>query len=189
MTAPIIIAAILAFLLILALIHVGARIEISENGTNFEVLIGPAKLRISFEKEKKDKKEDKPKKSSKTESKTEKKGMDMKKLKPAVSEIFGILGRLFHHISIDSLIIRYTVSKSDPADTAFTYGYMNAAKNVFKPYISAFKNVKHCDIALCPDFTGENRTVYVFAQATLAVWEIVYIILKANLKVILEVVK
>lgn len=195
MKAIIIVAVILAVLLLIALIRVGVLIEFSEDGLSVKALAGPVKIQLvpskpKIPKDKKEKKPKKKKKKKKSEDKPEKKkGMDIKKLKPVIKTAFATLGRFLSHLSIDSLVVRYTVAKEDPADTAMMYGYINAGAGFLKPYLARFKNIKYSDIRAYTDFSEKKDTVYVLAKTTIAIWEIIYIVIKVDFKSILALLK
>ena len=187
----IIIAAIIAVLLLIALLRVGITLEFSEEGLIVKALAGPVKIQLVPSKQSKhDKKKGKKEKEKNTETKSEKKaGMDIEKIKPAIKTVFASLGRFFSHISIDRLIVRYTVSKNDPADTAMLYGSIHAGAGILQPYLSKFKKIKHSDIRTYADFSQKKDSAYVFVKTTIAIWELIYIVLKLDFKAILAAVK
>lgn len=195
MTAIIIIAAILAVLLLIALLRIGVLLEFSEEGLHVKALAGPVKIQLVSSKtekqtEKKDNADKKAKRKKKSEDKPEKKkGMDLNKIKPVIKTAFDALGRFFSHLRIDTLIVRYTIAKDDPADTAMLYGTINAGAGIIKPYLARFKSVKHSDIRTYTDFAEKKDKVYVLIRTTIAIWELLYIVFKIDFKSIRSLLK
>ena len=172
--------------LVLLLLRVGARATLDENGFSLWATAGPVKLKILPPGKEKAKKPKKPKENKKeTEKPSEEK---KEKPKPKISitldlvttvlkAVGELLGRLRRKICIDRLVIHYTVGSADPADAAMTFGYMSAGIGALMPVIENIFKVKERDVGAALDFDADRPEIFIDARLTLAIWEIIYIVL------------
>ena len=200
MTAVIVILIILAVLVIISLLRFGAEFEYSAEGTFLNCVCGPVKIRLiprtdkpKKEKKKKKEKADKQKKQKKTKKSEvagEKKGGTLEKVKTVLPTVLRTVGRFFRHIQIDELTVRAYLTGDDPCDTALRYGYVSAGLGYLVPIIKRNFKVKKWNVSVMPSFTDDTEeTVYIKAKATIALWEIIYIILKLDFKAIFSILK
>ena len=133
-------------------------------------------------------KPEKPKKGKKEKKKEEEKKEPGEKKKPkikvtlelvttALRAVGELLSRLRRKIAIDKLTVHYTVASDDPASAAMTFGYASAGVNALMPVLENTFKIKERDVGAAVDFEAEENVIYVDAQLTIAVWEIIYIAL------------
>ncbi len=199
MTALIVIAAILAFFVVLALLRFGASFEYSPNGLRLVCILGPVRIRLIPKKDrKKPKKPEKNKNSGKKTRKTkgEKQEISAEKhekpgtiaaIKAVLPTVLKAAGRFFKHLRIDELTVRFTITGDDPCDTALYYGYASAGMGYLLPALKTNFKIKKLNVSVFPSFTDTDETVYIKVRATIALWEIVYIIAKLDFKAILSI--
>lgn len=203
----IIIGIILAVLVLFNLLRVGACAEYSEEGFMLKLAIGCLRIKLvpktenkpKQKKEKPEKKKNEKKKGKKkrerpdsagAESKNEeKKGGSLKKIMAVLPTVFQTLGRFFRFLRIDILKVRYTVGTEDPCDTALQYGIIGAGLGPLEPWLKKLLHVRKWDVAVRPDFEREEPLVYLKAQATIAIWQIIYIVIKLDFKAIFGLLK
>ena len=174
--------------LIIALLRVGARATLSEGVFSLSILAGPVKLKLL------PKDEDEAKKQKKEAPKPEKPKMEapegpaeekpkrklkitMELITTALSALGDALGRLRRKISIDLLTIHYTAASGDPFSAAMTYGCASAAVGALMPVIENIFKVKKSDVGAAVTFDATEADIYIDAQLTIAIWEIIYIAL------------
>lgn len=189
--AALIVLGIALFLdLLIALLRVGVRATLSEGVFSLKILAGPVKLIIlpkDEEKAKKPKKEKPIKEKSKKEEKPQeekpeaeekpKLKITMDLVRIILSAVGDALGRLRRKLSIDRLTVHYTVAAEDPCSAALTFGYASAAVNALMPVIENVFNVRERDVGAEVTFERQKSQIFLDAQLTLAIWEILYIAL------------
>ena len=187
--ALIILGVTLAVDILILLLRVGARLTLDGGGLTLRVIAGPVRLKLLPAGEEKAKKPKKPKKPKKEEpEKREPPAPEKEKKKPKIKITFELvstvlkavgelLGRLRRKISIDRLVLHYTVAAADPADAAMTFGYASAGVNALMPVIENIFKVKERDVGAAVTFDTDQSEIFVDAQLTLAIWEILYIVL------------
>lgn len=171
---------------LIAILRVGARATLEEGEFSLRILAGPVKLKLLPKDEDKAKKLKKPKKKpeeppkeeeEKEEKPKRKLKITMELVRTALSALGDALGRLRRKLSIDLLTIRYTVASDDPYSAAMTYGYASAAVGALMPVIENIFKVKKSDIRTDVTFDAKEAEMYIDAQFTIAIWEIIYIAL------------
>ena len=190
---------IFLILLLIALLRVGAALRLEEGVLHLKIIAGPVKFELLPKKERKPQKaggEGAPKKKEKKKKVKKKKekekkgpespegGKEKKKLPitwDLISEILTavgeLLGRLRRKLCIDKLTIHYTVSSPDPYSTAMTFAYASIAVNALTPVLDNTFKIKERDLGAAVDFNSGENVIFVEAQLTIAIWEIVYIAL------------
>ncbi len=169
--------------ILILLLRVGARATLDSGVFSLRVIAGPLRLKIlppGEEKAKQPKKEKKPKEEKKPgeEEKTKPKIKITLELVSTVLKAVGeLLGRLRRKISIDKLIIHYTAASDDPYSAAMTFGRANAGVYALMPVIENIFKIKERDIGAAVTFDTTESEIFVDAQLTLAIWEILYIVL------------
>lgn len=197
MTALYIVLAVIAFFVIIALLRLGVIAEYSEDGFEMKAIAGPVRIQLVPAKEaepkSKDNKSSKKKKTKKkssvsaSETKKQKKGGAVEKVKTVLPTALQTVGRFFKHIKINELTICYAISGDDPYNIAMNYGYASGALGYIAPILNRNFKIKKWDVNVYPCFTEPEETMYIKAKATIAVWELVYIVLKLDFKAILSV--
>ncbi len=189
--ALIILGVTLALDILILLLRVGARATLDEDGFALRVLAGPVKLKLlpsGEEKAKKPKKPKKPKKE-KPEKKREKPEapagekpgpkirITLELVTSVLRAVGELLGRLRHKLRVDKLVIRYTVASDDPSGAAMTFGYASAGIGALMPVLENIFDVRERDVGVAVSFDTDRPEIFVDAQLTLAIWEILYIAL------------
>lgn len=183
--ALIILGVTLALDILILLLRVGARATLDADGFALRVLAGPVKLKLlpsGEEKAKKPKKEKPEKKREKPEAPAgEKPGPKIRitlELVTSVLRAVGeLLGRLRRKLRVDKLVIRYTVASDDPSGAAMTFGYASAGIGALMPVLENIFDVRERDVGVAVSFDTDRPEIFVDAQLTLAIWEILYIAL------------
>jgi hypothetical protein len=188
----IVLAVILAFLLMLALLRFGVNVEYGGDSVTVSALAGPLTMRVYPVKELTEKQAEKAarkakKAAAKRRRKKEKEKEKPKEEKPAmkpgslklvfkaVSAVTKALKRLRRRLLIKKLTIYYTAGGKDPTKTAMAFGASNAVFGTLLPLFDSAFRVRERDLQAAADFDAEESGVYVNAEVSLAVWEAVYI--------------
>jgi len=199
LTALLVVLAVIAFFVILSLLRVGVIAEYSEDGFDLRAIAGPVRIQLVPGKEKdesakKEKKKTKPKKKAKKPSaaaddkaKKEKKGGPVKIIKAVLPTALQTVGRFFKHLKINVLTIRYALTADDPYDVAMRYGYASGALGYICPILDRNFKIKKWDVNVYPCFTEPEESMYIKAKATIAIWELIYIVLKLDFKAIFSI--
>lgn len=186
---------VLLILIVLLIIPIGADVEYI--GGNAKVSASVCGILIQLlPKKKKAEGEEKPKKEKKPKKKKEKKPKEQteeseqekkrkRKLNFTKEEIFElvqkVLGSLkkFGKLTVDRFLLHYTAAGRDPADTAMTFGYVNAALSALEPICSKQFRVKDYDVWTDCDFTTDRMKLDVAVCITLRLWQFVHVGLAA----------
>lgn len=172
MTAVYIILIVLTVLLLVSLIRVGARVEYSESGLMVWVKLCGISIRV-FPTKKKEKKPKKKKEKAAEPKPEQKKGGSFELVKELLPVAVDALGGLKRRISIDDIQIDLLWSLSDPAACAVGFGAANAAIGMIWPAIEQNFRVKQRRITTAVDFEQGKPTVYILAQVTLRIGQLV----------------
>ena len=176
MTALII---ILAILLIIALLRIGVYVSYSDSGVILDAVIGPFKIHFLPKEEKKQKKtKEKTAKTKPTKSqpaKKDKKGGVAKLVFDLLPGIGSALGKFRRKLRIDTLTVYFTSAAADPCDAAMNFGYVSAGFGTLCAFIRRFFKVKKLDLQSFVNFDTDKPLVFIEAQFTLAIWEIISI--------------
>ena len=68
------------------------------------------------------------------------------------------------------------------------YGYTSGALGYICPLLDRNFKIKKWDINIYPCFTEVDENLYIKAKATIAIWEIIYIVLKLDFKAIFSII-
>ena len=174
MTALIVIGCILAFLLILALLRVGAEAEYSEEGFALILRAGPVHLQI-LPAQKREKREKKRRKKAKKEKPQRKKtGGSLEMVLKAVPAIKEFLSRFVHKLTINDLTVYFVSASNDPYKAAMNFGYVSAAAGIIVPILENSFKIKNRDIRTDVSFDMAEPYIYLNAAASIAIWEVFY---------------
>ena len=168
-------------ILILTL-RVGARATLEDSVFYLKIIAGPIRLKLLPKKEERAKKPPKkaPESPEEKEIKQEKKPkikVDLELIKTALTAVGELLSRLRRKLTIDKMTIHYTVASEDPASAAMTFGYASAGVGALMPVLENTFRIKDSDVGAAVDFEAKENVIYVDAQLTIAIWEIIYIAL------------
>ena len=169
MRALLILALIAAALCLLSLIRLGAWVSYRSGVLTLKGKVGPVKLTILPQKEKKpDKKKPKPEKSA--EDKPQKQPKELLALaRRALPIALEAAGRLKRKIRVDRLFLDVTVGGEDPAAAAVAYGGVNAAIGMIWPLAEQDLNIKDRRIRTRADFSAAGTDLSLEAAVTLTV--------------------
>ena len=165
-------ALILAALLLLGQIRFGAQVLYSSAGVKLKLKIGPVKITLLPQKEKK-RPEKKPKKPKKPKKAAEGPPLGPEEIialvKQALPVALEAAGRLKRKIRVDRLYLDVAVGGEDPAAPAPAYGGLNAAIGMIWPLVEQNLHVKDRRIRTRADFLETRTRVDLDAAATLTV--------------------
>lgn len=198
MTWLIVLGIVIAVLIGIGLLRGGACAEYSDAGLSLTVLFGPIHLSLLPPKvgKKKKQKEEKPRKKSLNIKKTKKnsqhskgkKGGSLQKILTILPTALDAFGRFFRLLSIDEITVHYCISGDDPYKIAMQYGTIGGSLGILGPTLLNTLHVKKWDVSFEPCFLGIPDTVYLKARATIAVWQVIYLVLKLDFKAIVSVI-
>ena len=162
-------ALILAALLLLGQIRFGAQVLYSSAGVKLKLKIGPVKITLLPQKEKKrpEKKPKKPKKAAEGPPLGPEEIIAL--VKQALPVALEAAGRLKRKIRVDRLYLDVAVGGEDPAAAATAYGGLNAAIGMIWPLVEQNLHVKDRRIRTRADFLETCTRVDLDAAATLTV--------------------
>ena len=165
-------ALILAALLLLGQIRFGAQVLYSSAGVKLKLKIGPVKITLLPQKEKK-RPEKKPKKPKKPKKAAEGPPLGPEEIialvKQALPVALEAAGRLKRKIRVDRLYLDVAVGGEDPAAAATAYGGLNAAIGMIWPLVEQNLHVKDRRIRTRADFLETRTRVDLDAAAPLTV--------------------
>jgi len=169
--------AIILLLIIISLLRVGIIVVYSESGFVADAIIGFVKIRaFPREKKEKPKKEKKQPKAKKTEPEPEeKKGGRFADFKLMWPYIKSALERLKRKLRVDELTIYFAAGGSDPASVAMSYGGVTAAMGMIIPVLEQNLNILNRDFETSFSFELKEPYIFIRANITAAVWELIYI--------------
>lgn len=169
-------ALILAALLLLGQIRFGAQVLYSSAGVKLKLKIGPVKITLLPQKEKK-RPEKKPKKPKKPKKAAEGPPLGPEEIialvKQALPVALEAAGRLKRKIRVDRLYLDVAVGGEDPAAAATAYGGLSAAIGMIWPLVEQNLHVKDRRIRTRADFLETRTRVDLDAAATLTVGQAV----------------
>lgn len=162
-------ALILAALLLLGQIRFGAQVLYSSAGVKLKLKIGPVKITLLPQKEKKrpEKKPKKPKKAAEGPPLGPEEIIAL--VKQTLPVALEAAGRLKRKIRVDRLYLDVAVGGEDPAAAATAYGGLNAAIGMIWPLVEQNLHVKDRRIRTRADFLETRTRVDLDAAATLTV--------------------
>ena len=151
MTALEIIGMILLLFLLLSLLRVGVIVDFGGE-LRVRLRVGPVKLTVLPRKEKKAQKKAAEAAGKTPEEKTKPKAAGGHRL-PKLSSLMRTLRRTCRRTRIDPLEVGVIFAGDDPADTAQTYGYANAALWTLMPKLEELFYIPKPSVYLGMDFT------------------------------------
>jgi hypothetical protein len=164
---------IFGILFLIALLRFGVAVKYSETGLQTWVTIGFISLLIYPEKEHRIKKIKKIRKKRKEIMKPGSLDELLKIIKP----IKNSLSRLKRRLLIKRLKITYIAGGKDPSQTAMSFGTANAVFSIIIPMLEDNFRIGKRDINIQADFISEEQKIYLDIAISIAVWEVVYIMI------------
>lgn len=171
MTGWIVLACILSVLFLLSRVRLGGKAEYSAEGFLAWVKVGPALIQV-FPAVEKPKEKEKPKAKESETPQDEKKGGSFALLKEMLPLAMDAVGRILRTIRVDTLYLDYTAAGQDAAAAAMGFGYANAAIGMIWPILEQNLHIKDRRIRTRVDFQQARPTVYLLAQVTLTVGQL-----------------
>ncbi len=190
MTALWVILGILAFFALLLLLRVGVRAQYSDQGLFLWARAGRLHIQVYPVKKKKRRKEKgkegkaKKKKGKEPETEESKKGGNVSFFISIIRDILDVLGRFRKRIKIDELTVWYMSASEDPSSAAICFGAASAGMGLVTGILENNFKIKKRDFRTAVNFEEKEPWVYVKAEFSLAVWEILYIILKPGYNIL-----
>lgn len=175
MKALIILGIILAALVLLSLVRLGALVEYNTSGLVLWAKLGPLRLTVLPRKPKKNKagKQKKTKKEKKKPDKKQKEGETEKGVLALVKQFLPLVGdaagRVKRKIRIDTFYLDFTAAASDPAMAALAFGGANAAVGMIWPIIEQNFNVKDWRIRTDVNFEAKAPVIWFQVAFTLTI--------------------
>lgn len=153
MTAWIVAAAFVAFLVLLALVKCRAEAAYNEDGFRWRVSLGFITL---APREGKPKRGKKPRRAKSAESKT-RKAPDIDQLRAWAALALRLLKRFFKRLRIELLRVHFISAYDDPYDTAMAYGYAGSAMETVTELANG--RIGRLDLHTEPDFDAAQPRV------------------------------
>ena len=180
MTALYIVLGILALIVIAGLLRLGAHFEYSQNGLLLIVKVGFIKIQVFPETKEKKRKKKKPSPEKEKRTPKPKRGIGetVKRVKAVIPTAVQALNRLRHRLKVKKLTVIYTI--------AIKYGRVTAATGWLMPALNSVFNIKRCLVSTETDFVNTEDRIYICADMSIAVWEVIYILLKLDFKAIMN---
>ena len=189
MIALYIILGILLLIIIIGLLRLGLYFEYSQDGARLVLKIAFVKIQVFPEIKKKEKKKAKrpaPSRKEKAEKPKRTVGETVKRVKAVIPTVVQALNRLRRRLKVNQLTVIYTIASDDPADTAIKYGRVAAATSWLFPTLNSVLNIKKSFVKTQTDFVDTEDRIYICADVSIAVWELIYILLKLDFKAIMN---
>lgn len=178
MRALMILGVVLAVLLGLSLVRIGAIAEYGAQGLSVRLRLGPVRIRVfPFPPPKAEKKKKRPPKASKApqepppeQSRAGGALALVKELLPVAADAAGALKR---KICIDRIALDFTAAAADPAAAAMAFGGGNALIGMIWPVLEHNFTVKERRIRTAVAFGQTSPTVYVWASLSMTIGQAV----------------
>ena len=171
----------------LAILPVGIRTVYDQKGPLVLLLIGPVK-RILYPKEKVRKKAEKKavskeiSKSSKKNPANENKGGSIQQFRPLLQTALDFLQDFKRKLRINNLEMKLILAGDDPCDLALNYGRAWTALGNLLPILECVFVIKKRNLEVECDFTSESSVIFARADITIAVYKLVWLVLRYGFK-------
>ncbi len=180
----IVLVIILAVMILIALLPVGAMAVYSADGVQADLLIGSAHIRLfprtKPPKPKKAKAEKKPAKAKKKAKQKEKPpeepaptGGKLAMIWQLVQLGVSFVGSLRRKLLIRHLTLYVTYGGDDPAKTAINYGRSLGAAHALLPLLGQAFRIRRQDVRVLYDARADDMTVYLRASITIRVGQMI----------------
>ncbi len=170
---------ILAILVIIAMLPVGARALYDMDGAGLWLVVGSLRIRLyplPQKKKRKSKKPGKKKEEPKEPSQQAASGGNVERIKQILQPGIVAGKRFLNGIVIDKLTVYYQITDEDPAKAAIQYGVGWSAIGLVTGSIESVFKVRQRDLQVFVSFEQESKKrIYVLAQLTIRVWRLLYI--------------
>lgn len=171
-----IIGGILLLLTLLLFVRVRICVDFNESGLAVSLRILPFRVVIYPGKDKKT-----HAKIEKKKKKTQKRSLagDFALVKSLLSPAVDILKKVGGYIRCEHINIEYTAAGKDAMSTAMQFGGAYAVVGLVYNALSCVLDVREKTLAVYADFLGETPKIVLSAELSIAVWQIIAIVLLA----------
>ena len=194
---------VLAILILLAILPLGASVLYDEDGPRVRVVAGPVKIQVfpMKKKPKKDKKakapkESKPKKPRKAPAEGEQKPFPKPKtggswtdFLPLVQVALDLLNDLRRKLRVNELKLHLTMAGDDPCDLAINYGRMNASLAALIAQLERFLVIKKRDVHIDCDFAASETVILARLDLTITLGRILSIAVRYGIRALMTFLK
>jgi hypothetical protein len=169
----IVLAVIIAVLLLICFVRLGAVVEYGEEGITAVASVGPLRIRLLPRGVKR--KTEKKKKGKEQAAGAAVKAGRLESLKNQLPSLNRALARLKRRLLINELTIHYMAAVTDPAQTALYFGGASAGYGIILPLLENNFRIKKRDLRAAVNFEATEPYIFIRAKLTLAVWEAIYV--------------
>ena len=174
---PVIVLLCLLIFLLLSLLRFGVIFEYGSLGLKVWTKFGFLKFNHSGDgKRKKPKKKKKSGKEFDVKQFRETVLSDFKDLTFILATLKKILGRLRRRLLIKELTFHCAFAGDDASKIALTSGRVNAAVGCLLPILKRNLRIRRHDLRIFGNFESDKTEIYAKVRASIAVWEVFYII-------------
>ena len=174
---------IVAVIIAVSLLRVGATAEYSDDGILLLAHVGFITKKLFPKKQKNKKRGKKEKRKPREYRKKERRDERAAAKKPGLSfefrtlldEVVNVLGKIKRRLLIKELTVLYVQAGGDPAKMATNHGVALTALGLTQATLECFFRVKRYNLHTSVDFIADKSRVYVHATFTIAVWEVISI--------------
>ncbi|MBQ9167676.1 MAG: DUF2953 domain-containing protein [Oscillospiraceae bacterium] len=192
---------VLAVLILLAILPLGAKVRYDSEGFLVRAIAGPIQITLFPRKKKtdkpdkaKDKKQDdgtelKPQQEQKSAPKDKKensKGGSILDFMPLVNVALDFLGDFRRKLRVNYLEMKLVMGGGDPCDLAVNYGKAWAALGNLMPHLERLFVIKKRDLQVECDFTAENTTIYVCLDLTITLGRLISLAVRYGIRALRE---
>ena len=190
---------LLAILVLLAVLPLGASVLYDEDGPRVRIVAGPVKVQVfpMKKKPKKAKKEASPKKPKKQKASEEarkpfpkpKTGGSWTDFLPLVQVALDLLNDLRRKLRVNELKLHMTMAGDDPCDLAVNYGRMNASLAALIAQLERFLVIRKRNVHIDCDFTANETVILARLDLTITLGRILYIAVRYGVQGLMTFLK
>ena len=192
---------LLAILVLLAVLPLGASVLYDEDGPRVRIVAGPVKFQVfpmkkKPKKAKKAKKEASPKKPKKQKGEEAQKpfpkpktGGSWKDFLPLVQLVLDLLNDLRRKLRVNELKLHMTMAGDDPCDLAVNYGRMNASLAALIAQLERVLVIQKRDVHIDCDFTANETVILARLDLTITLGRILYIAVRYGVQGLMTFLK
>ena len=192
---------LLAILVLLAVLPLGASVLYDEDGPRVRIVAGPVKFQVfpmkkKPKKAKKAKKEASPKKPKKQKGEEGQKpfpkpktGGSWKDFLPLVQLVLDLLNDLRRKLRVNELKLHMTMAGDDPCDLAVNYGRMNASLAALIAQLERVLVIQKRDVHIDCDFTANETVILARLDLTITLGRILYIAVRYGVQGLMTFLK
>lgn len=172
---------IMAVLVIILLIPVGAEAEYDRPGATLWLRIGGIR-KILYPRPPKPEGKKKPKKEKPPKETEPKKGGTLQLIMQLIPVGIEALGRFKRGLIIKKLTLWFCFGGDDPAKIAMNFGGASAGAGMIVPLLQSHFRIKEMDVRNGVDFTSSETTVYAHADIRIRIITVLAIAVTAGIK-------